>query len=561
MFQSSLSWSRRCCCAQNAIRPRPRLEAGARLAHHYRFSPKFDDAFIAPPSRSPTIFAPATGKGKSAIAILRVSGDEALQVWRRMTASPRTRKRPNGEATEPPERKAILRKIVHPETDEVLDEGVVLYFPRHSALTAQPTLELHLHGSPALVQLLLKLLPTLSPSFRIAEPGEFTRLAFEAGKMDLTEVEGIRDLVEADTEAQRKLAARQANGQMRLAYDAMRVTAIEATALIEALIDFGEDEGISEGVYEQAREKVVQLSERIKTYLNDGRRGEIIRSGIHLAIVGPPNAGKSSLLNWLARREAAIVTEIPGTTRDVLELSLDFHGYPIVVADTAGLRETRDRVETIGIERAVERAASADLKICVLSLEALFPVNPEETTSSSAPSPPVLAPIDALTLSLIDRNTLILLNKTDSFSPTEAHLWALQAALRKEGKEWYGCLAATQGGEEGGEEGTERPFWLVSVRDGKGLADLAQGLKHQVQRRFELSDDMDETPIVTQARHRRHLEDCLASLSAFLDTASEDIVDAGEELRYAVRALGQITGAVDVEEVLGEIFAGFCIGK
>ncbi|KAG0665376.1 mitochondrial splicing system protein [Rhodotorula mucilaginosa] len=532
MLRSSLTWSKCCCCAETLFRPNLRLPTGRRLAH--RSSASSSDAFIAP--RLPTIFAPATGKGKSAIAILRISGDDALEVWRRMTASPRTRRRFKREVEEPPERRAVLRKIVHPETDEVLDEGVVVYFPRHSALTAQPTLELHLHGSPALMQLLLKLLPTLSPSFRIAEPGEFTRLAFEAGKMDLTEVEGIRDLVEADTEAQRKLAARQANGQMRQAYDAMRATAIEATALIEALIDFGEDEGISEGVYEQAREKVVALSARIQKYLDDGRRGEIIRSGIHLAIVGPPNAGKSSLLNWLARREAAIVTEIPGTTRDVLELSLDFHGYPIVVADTAGLRTTtRDRVETIGIERAVERAATADIKLCVLSLEALFPDTTARGTSNPAPAP---APIDPLTLSLIDRDTLIPLNKTDSFKPTRAHLDALRDALRTQGKEWDG--------------GDDDRFWLVSVKEGEGLTELAQGLKDQVQRRFELSDNLDETPIVTQERHRRHLE---------VNTPSEDIVDAGEELRYAVRSLGQITGAVDVEEVLGEIFAGFCIGK
>ncbi|GAA5990684.1 hypothetical protein JCM10908_003188 [Rhodotorula pacifica] len=506
-------------------------------------------AFIAQPPRLPTIFAPATGKGKSAIAILRISGDDALEVWRRMTVSPKSRRR--SKEAEPPERKAVLRKIVHPETNEVLDEGVVLYFPRHSALTAQPTLELHLHGSPALMQLLLKLLPTLSPSFRIAEPGEFTRLAFEAGKMDLTEVEGIRDLVEADTEAQRKLAARQANGQMRQAYDAMRATAIEAIALIEALIDFGEDEGISEGVYEQARAKVVILRDRITRYLDDGRRGEIIRSGIHLAIVGPPNAGKSSLLNWLVRREAAIVTEIPGTTRDVLELSLDFHGYPIVVADTAGLRaETQDRVETIGIERAIERAATADIKLCVLSLVQLFP--PWADANSAVPA---VAPIDPLTLSLIDKHTLILLNKTDSFTPTPAQLRDLQRMLKQEGKEWYGS------GADKAEEQSGQPFWLVSVKEGRGLVELAQGLKVQVQRRFELSDIVEETPIVTQERHRRHLEECLASLSAFLDTPSEDIVDAAEELRYAVRSLGQITGAVDVEEVLGEIFAGFCIGK
>ncbi|GJN88029.1 hypothetical protein Rhopal_000985-T1 [Rhodotorula paludigena] len=510
-----------------------------------------------PPSfRLPTIFAPATGKYKSAISILRISGDDALEVWRRMTVSPRGK----GKAKEgvvvtkdPPERRAVLRKIVHPETGETLDEGVVLYFPPHSALTAQPTLELHLHGSPALMQLMLQLLPTLSSSFRIAEPGEFTRLAFEAGKMDLTEVEGIRDLVEADTEAQRKLAARQASGQMRHAYDAMRATAIEAMALIEALIDFGEDEGISEGVYEQARDKVRDLQARIVKYLDDGRRGEIIRAGIQLAII--------------AQREAAIVTAIPGTTRDVVELSLDFHGFPILVADTAGLRSTKDQVEAIGIERAVAKAATADIKLCVLPLDELFPTT--TSASSSPPSPPLPpAPrVDPLTLSLLDAHTLILLNKLDSTSPpSRAQLDALAAVLAREGKSW---LRAREGEEA--EEGDGRAFWPVSVKDGTGLAELAEGIKRELKRRyvgpglrsllFDLSDDLDETPIVTHERHRRHLEDCLSYLTTFLDLPSDDIVSSGEELRYAVLALGKITGQVDTEEVLGEIFRGFCIGK
>ncbi|KPV76884.1 uncharacterized protein RHOBADRAFT_51869 [Rhodotorula graminis WP1] len=490
-----------------------------------------------PPSfRLPTIFAPATGKGKSAISILRISGPDALDVWRKMTRPPRGRTHTNRTRSEPPERKAILRRIVAPD-GEVLDEGVVLYFPSHSALTAQPTLELHLHGSPALMQLLLRLLPSLGNTFRIAEPGEFTRLAFEAGKMDLTEVEGIRDLVEADTEAQRKLAARQASGQMRVAYDSMRSEAIEAMALIEALIDFGEDEGISEGVYEQARQKVNTLSSRIRKYLDDGRRGEILRQGIHLAIIGPPNAGKSSLLNWLAQREAAIVTAVPGTTRDVVELALDFHGFPVHVADTAGLRSTGDEVEAIGIERAVAKAETADIKLCVLPLDEIFPSS--SPSSSSTPAARAPAPvIDPLTLSLIDHHTLIVLNKLDAHvePPTAAQLGALEAYLRQEGKSW-----AVAGARE-----REGAFALVSARDGRGLAQLAERLKGEVKRRFDLSDALEETPIVTQERH--HLP-------------SDEIVSAGEELRYAVRSLGQITGMVDTEEVLGEIFRGFCIGK
>ncbi|TNY23352.1 hypothetical protein DMC30DRAFT_32710 [Rhodotorula diobovata] len=541
----ALGGSLRAPCTRPPSRALPR-SALARLSSTSRAPP--------PP---PTIFAPATGMGKSAISILRISGPDALEVWRRMTLPARGRTQSERTRSEPPVRRAVLRRIVAPD-GELLDEGVVLYFPPHSALTAQPTLELHLHGSPALMQLLLRLLPSLGSGFRVAEPGEFTRLAFEAGKMDLTEVEGIRDLVEADTEAQRKLAARQASGQMRAAYDSMRGEAIEAMALIEALIDFGEDEGISEGVYEQARQKAVDLSERIRKYLDDGRRGEILRQGIHLAIVGPPNAGKSSLLNWLAQREAAIVTAVPGTTRDVVELALDFHGFPVHVADTAGLRKTRDEVEAIGIERAVAKAETADIKLCVLPLDELFPSSSSSSSSSSSTSStaPATPHIDPLTLSLIDPYTLLVLNKLDARGPpTRAQLEALKGYLRREGRRWAGARAGAGPREESDE------FALVSVRDGTGLAQLAERLKREVKRRFELSDALEETPIVTHERHRRHLEDTLSSLTAFLELPSDEIVLAGEELRYAVRSLGQITGLVDTEEVLGEIFRGFCIGK
>ncbi|KAI5479770.1 tRNA modification GTPase [Pseudohyphozyma bogoriensis] len=422
----------------------------------------------------PTIFAPATGRGKTAIAILRISGPDALDVWHRMTRPPRTAstsdvkgKRPalvERVRRDPVPRKACLRRIVHPETEEVLDEGIVLYFPASSALTAQPTLELHVHGSPALMELLLKLLPSLSPSFRVAEAGEFTRLAFEAGKMDLTEVEGLRDLVEADTEAQRKLAARQAGGHMRRVYDQMRASIIEATALVEALVDFGEDEGISEEVFIQAKDKVEALRALITRYLDDGRRGEIIRSGIQLAIIGAPNAGKSSLLNWL-------------------------------VADTAGLRQTSDEVEAIGVERAQQRAECADLKLCMLSLPDVFIEDP--TTGY------VTARIDPLTLDLIDDNTIILLNKSDVIEVSSVHLDALSEALEQAGK---------------------------------------------------LSKVTSMIPNGAWA-------ECVENLEAFLQFEADDIVLAAEELRYATLALGRIIGAVDIEEVLGEIFSGFCIGK
>ncbi|SCV72643.1 BQ2448_4180 [Microbotryum intermedium] len=523
----------------------------------------------SPSVTGPTIFAPATARGKAAISILRVSGPEALTVWHQCTAPPHAKPKPMRHhhhlLLDPPERKAMLRKIVHPRSREVLDQGIVIYFPAHSALTSQPTLELHTHGSPALLQLLINILPTLSKSFRIAEPGEFTRLAFESGKMDLTQVEGIRDLVDAHTETQRTLAARQANvrcrdqiglfmptrrvnpteltltlssrtwfqGQTRKVYDAMRAQIIEATALVEALIDFGEDEGISEEVFEQARDKVKQLRDRIAQSLADGRRGEIIRSGIQLAIIGAPNAGKSSLLNWLAQREAAIVASTPGTTRDIVELSLDYHGFPISIADTAGLRSTRDEVESIGIERGMQKAREADVKLCVLSLPAILQAGDKTV-------------IDPLTLDLIDASTIVVLNKIDTVQPTDAQLASVRSALSS--TSWGSTMSSEK-------------LWQVSVKTGHGLRELGDGLKEVLKRKFDLPEDADDIPLVTHARHRHHLQECYTSLETFLMLEAADIVSAAEELRYAVFALGKISGAVDTEEILGEIFSGFCIGK
>ncbi|KAK4050045.1 mitochondrial splicing system protein [Microbotryomycetes sp. JL221] len=468
---------------------------------------------------------------------MRISGPHALEVYRHMTIPARQSKRHDGAV--PEARRALLRKIVHPSTREVLDEAVVLYFPPSSALTAQPTLELHTHGSPALTRLLLETLPQLPGRFRVAEPGEFTRLALEAGKMDLTEVEGLRDLVEAETETQRKLAARQANGHMKRAYDKMRQTIIEAMALVEALIDFGEDEGISQGVLDQSRSKVASLKATIDKHLHDGKRGEVIRNGIQLAIVGAPNAGKSSLLNWLAQREAAIVTSTPGTTRDIVELSLDYHGFPIVVADTAGLRETNDSVEAIGIERALLRADLCDLKLAVLALPAV--TDDRERVV-----------VDDLTLSLIDESTAIIVNKIDQKPWTKAHRDSIASMLEAAGKKWLGD-----------DDERTRGLWPISIKHEQGLDSFAQGLTSLLKREYDLSDDEAETPLVTHERHRRNLMDCSAALGSFLElsTDPDEVVEAAEELRHAMLALGKLTGHVDVETVLGEIFSGFCIGK
>merc|ERR1712093_235022 len=274
------------------------------------------------PTLAATIFAPATPPGKSAISIVRVSGPGVSQVWQHT----KSKRFPTRSAWPPVPRKVSLREILAHGTREKLDEGIVVFFPASSSLTAQDMVELHLHGSTAVMKAVLSSLSRMD-GFRPAEPGEFTKLAFDNGRMDLTEVEGLRDLIESETELQRKLAIHQAGGHMREAYEAMRSKIISAMSVLEAIIDFGEDESIDEQHYYPAREKIVQLRELITRQLEQADRGEIVRNGARLAIFGAPNAGKSSFLNWLAQREASIVTAHPGTTRDVIELSLDFHGY------------------------------------------------------------------------------------------------------------------------------------------------------------------------------------------------------------------------------------------
>ncbi|KAK4703438.1 tRNA modification GTPase, partial [Phenoliferia sp. Uapishka_3] len=384
--------------------------------------------------------------------------------------------------------------------------------------------------------------------------------------------DGIRDLVEADTETQRKLAARQANGHMRKVYDDMRSSVIEAMSLVEALIDFGEDEGISEGVFDDARSRVCKLLDLVKKHLDDGRRGEIIRSGFQIAIVGPPNAGKSSLLNWFAQRDAAIVTSTPGTTRDIVEVSLDFHGFSVTIADTAGIRETRDEIEAIGVERAKQRALGSDLKILVLDSGGDAFIEDQEFLDL---------------LSSVDSSTIIVLNKSDLVQESrQAFTSKVEGHLHQWRKNWIG-------------KETPTPFVSMSVKEGTGLVEFTDGLKSLLAERSKLSDDMEDTPLVTQVRHRRHLQvsynartrsdndthevvpfrSALRLLRTFFvrlsiqhlflrsshtrpsDMGPDNIVLAAEELRYATSSLGRITGAVDVEEVLGEIFRGFCIGK
>ncbi|KDQ28790.1 hypothetical protein PLEOSDRAFT_1039110 [Pleurotus ostreatus PC15] len=493
-----------------------------------------------------TIFALSTPPGKAGVAVIRVSGPDALDVWKRIIRNARRRgDLGNGIYYQPEQRKMEKCKIVHPESGELLDDGLAVFFKGPKSFTTEDVVELHLHSGRAIISAVLSALATIK-SCRPAEPGEFTRRAFLGGRMDLTQVEGLRDLLEAQTDTQRKLALRAAAGDMRVRFEELRTQIIHCLAMVEALIDFGEGEEIEEGVYEQAQVEARNLLRAINGHLNDRRRGEILRTGIRLAIFGPPNAGKSSLLNFLARREAAIVTPIPGTTRDVIELSLDIGGLPIIVADTAGLRKTEDLVESIGIERTKKAVQDADVSICVLSL-------PEMLNSVASPSKGKT--------SLITENTCFLLNKADLLDSTiaTASLGVVSQLLeRATGKEANGKkMEATTRWEN---------VWAVSLQNGKGTEEFLQSFAKSLKQRYDISADdsvLNDSymPLITHTRQRVHLESAARFIEAFLSTPPEDVVLAAEELRYAAQAVGKISGLIDVEDVLDVVFKDFCIGK
>jgi tRNA modification GTPase len=441
---------------------------------------------------SDTIFALASGAGLAGIAVVRLSGPATAAALGSLAGSV------------PPARRAALRRLRDPLDGSLLDEGLILWFPAPASFTGEAMAELQLHGGRAVIAGVLAALGRL-PGLRPAEPGEFTRRAVVNGKLDLTAAEGLADLVAAETAMQRRQALRQLDGALGKLYRgwADRLTGVLAES--EAVIDFP-DEDLPDDL-EQNRNKTIHcLVAAIDTHLQDARRGERLREGIEIAVMGPPNAGKSSLLNRLAQREAAIVTPIAGTTRDVIEVQLDLGGYPVLLADTAGLREAADVVESEGIRRAVARAGSADLKI------ALFDATAWPT-------------LDPMTLALVDDNTLPVLNKVDCQPvPVDARI--------------AGRLALP-----------------LSLASGEGFAALVSRLTALVGERYAPG----EAPFLTRTRHRTALEECQAALRRALEAPLPELV--AEDLRLAVRALGRITGAVDLEDILDRIFAEFCIGK
>ncbi|QEX19894.1 tRNA modification GTPase MnmE [Hypericibacter terrae] len=439
-----------------------------------------------------TIYAPATAPGRSGLAVIRLSGPAAGDSLRRLTGEPLS------EA-----RRIVRRSINHPITGETLDQGMVAWFPAPRSFTGEEGAELYLHGGRAVVAAVLAALAQL-PNLKLAEPGEFTRRAFLNGRLDLTEVEGFADLVAAETEAQRRQAVRQLDGVLGELYGGWSESLTTALARLEAAIDFP-DEDLPANLIVSVTEQVAPVAKAIAEHLADGHRGERLREGLSVVIMGPPNAGKSSLFNALARREAAIVSPQEGTTRDVLEVALDLGGYPVLLADTAGLRRTRNEIEAEGVRRAERRAEDADLRIFVLDAERVADQLPN-------------------LLNLKQDRDLVLANKTD-------------------------LLAGRPLPEVG------LPLLPISVRSGAGLNELVARISQIA------AESMDSvgSPALTRARHRSALEEALVALTRSRVAHDPELV--AEDLRLAVRALGRITGRVDVEDLLDRIFSEFCIGK
>ena len=438
-----------------------------------------------------TIYALASGAGRAGVAVIRVSGPSTGAAVRALTDRP-----------PPAPRTAVLASFADPATSEPLDDGVLLWFPAPRSYTGEDVAELHVHGGPAVVAAILEALGGCD-GLRLAEPGEFTRRAVLAGKMDLTAAEGLLDLIEADTDAQRRQALRQSEGTLGRLYDGWREQLLPILAHHEAAIDFS-DEDLPENLVAEAERATAALIVAMEAHLNDDRRGERLRQGVQIAIIGPPNVGKSSLLNLLARRDAAIVSGTAGTTRDVVEVWLDLGGFPVLVADTAGIRDSADDIEAEGVRRARQWAGAADLKIAVFAADSA--VNEADG-------------ID------IDEDTIIAVNKIDLAEP-----------------KWTSAQSGIG-------------VFPISVQSGAGVEAFLTGLGEAVEARLGQST----APLLTRARHREAVGECLAALRR---SRAADLPElAAEDLRLAVRALARITGAVDVEDLLDIVFREFCIGK
>ncbi|XP_054837529.1 tRNA modification GTPase GTPBP3, mitochondrial [Eublepharis macularius] len=464
-----------------------------------------------------TIFALSSGQGKCGVAVIRTSGPASGVAVLRLT----------GTKELPQPRSAALRRICDPKSSEMLDRGLVLWFPGPGSFTGEDVAEFHVHGGPAVVSGILTALGSL-PQVRLAVPGEFAKRAFQNGKLDLTEAEGLGDLIHAETEGQRRQALRQMGGELGQLYRRWSDALTKALAHVEAYIDFSEDDNIEEGVLSQVDTTVEILEEELRVHLQDGRRGERLRDGVQVVIAGPTNAGKSSLLNHLCRKPAAIVSPVAGTTRDVVEAALNIGGFPVVLSDTAGLRDTNDAIEKEGVSRARERVGNADLILAVLDAAEMAQQPSRLAFSLQGILPP--------TRSDGAQPCLLVLNKSDLLG-VQNQEGLLQACAR---------LGLP-------------PACLLSCKTGEGLPNFLSTFKEQLG--HMCGNPLLGSPSPTQVRHRVSLTKCLEALGRFGRHRDLDLALAAEELRQARRLLGQLTGQVGAEEILTLIFKDFCIGK
>ncbi len=442
-----------------------------------------------------TIYALSTGPGVSGVAIVRISGPEASNAIKLLT-----------KKDLPSPRIATLRKINNINTSELIDEGIIIWFPGPESYTGEDMAEVHVHGGKAIVLALQNELSKIE-NFRLAEPGEFTKIAFQNGKINLLKAESIGDLISAETEMQRLQAVKIMEGKSAEKFNDLREKLLKILSFIEAKIDFPEESLPDENI-KQIQKDTTEVLNKIKKILDDQKIGEIIREGFKIAIVGPTNAGKSSLLNNLSNRDVAIVSEVAGTTRDVIETHLNIDGYPVIISDTAGIRNSKDEIEKKGIKLSLDRAEKADLKLVVVDAKSID--------------------FSGFLNDLLKDNAILVINKSDLING-ELDL-----------------------------EVNKLDHVLISLKENINLDKLILMIKKKLKTKFIINNDI----LITRERHRQHLVHCLDNLKNFLEkNDKKDFDKAAEDLRLATRNLGMIVGKVDVEEILGSIFNDFCIGK
>ncbi len=440
------------------------------------------------------IFALSSGRGPSGIAIVRISGSETLKICQNLTKSKDIKSN-----------EVNFCKFYNPNNGNVIDpEALLLWFPGPNSYTGEDLAELQIHGSNAVINALLRVLSE-QKNCRLAEPGEFTKIAFQNDKIDLLKAESIGDLIHSETELQRQQAVKIIQGNASNYYNDLREKIIKSLAFIEAKIDFAEED-LPEKVLKNAHKSIKEIHSEITKIIEDNKVGEKIRDGFRVSITGEVNAGKSSLLNLLSKREVAIVSDEAGTTRDVIETYLNLDGYPVILADTAGIREAKNEVEKKGISLALGKSKEADLNIVVID------------NSSKK--------INKEVQSMINKDTIILLNKSDVIDK-QNHKFNVDTVL-------------------------------ASVKNNKNIDKLIDLIKAKLSKKFTSNN----SALITRERHRVKLNDCLKEIDKFLKKdQNKDIELAAEDLRMATRHLGSIVGKVDVEEILGSIFKDFCIGK